>query len=69
MVKHFGKEGFKQFQDKMRSGAQSEARRKQIEKVEVKGDYAVLGARDSPNVVTVQHLVKTKDGWKVGVRR
>ena len=42
MVKHFGEEGFKQFQDKMRSGAQGEARRKQIEKVEVKGDYAVL---------------------------
>ena len=69
MVKHFGEEGFKQFQDKMRSGAQGEARRKQIEKVEVKGDYAVLEARDSPNVVTEQHLVKTKDGWKVGVRR
>ncbi len=69
MVKHFGEEGFKQFQDKMRSGAQGEARRNQIEKVEVKGDYAVLEARDSPNVVTEQHLVKTKDGWKVGVRR
>ena len=69
MVKHFGEEGFKQFRDKMRAGAQGEARRKQIEKVEVKGDYAVLEARDSPNVVTEQHLVKTKDGWKVGVRR
>jgi len=69
MVKHFGAEGFKQFQDKMRSGAQGEARRKQIEKVEVKGDYAVLEARDSPSVVTVQHLVRTKDGWKVDVRR
>jgi hypothetical protein len=69
MVKAFGEEGFKQFRDKMRAGAQGEARRKQIEKVEVKGDYAVLEARDSPNVVTEQHLVKTKDGWKVGVRR
>ena len=69
MVRAFGDEGFKQFLDKMRSGAQGEARRKQIEKVELKGDYAVLEARDSPSVVTVQHLVKTPDGWKVGVRR
>lgn len=69
MVKNFSEDGFKQFLDKMRGGAQGEARRKQIEKVGVKGDYAVLEARDSPNAVTVQHLVKTKDGWKVGVRR
>ena len=69
MVKNFGADGFKQFLDKMRAGAQGEARRKQVEKVEVKGDYAVLEARDSPNAVTVQHLVNTKDGWKVGVRR
>ena len=69
MVKMFGADGFKQFQDKMRAGAQGEARRKQIEKVDVKGDYAVLEARDSPNVVTEQHLLKTKDGWKVHVRR
>ena len=69
MVKMFGDEGFKQFLEKMRSGAQGEARRKQIEKVEVKGDYAVLEARDSPNVVTEQHLLKTKDGWKVHVRK
>lgn len=69
MVKAFGADGFKQYQDKMRSGAQGEARRKQIEKVEVKGEYAVLEARDGPNVLTVQHLRQTKDGWKVDVRR
>ena len=69
MVKAFGEEGFKQYQTKMRGGAQGEARRKQIEKVEVKGDRAVLEARDSPNVVTEQHLLQTKDGWKVHVRR
>ena len=69
MVKMFGEEGFKQFLDKMHGGAQGEARRKQIEKVETKGDYAVLEARDSPNVVTVQHLLMTQDGWKVHVRR
>lgn len=68
MVKMFGEEGFKQFLDKMRGGAQGEARRAQIFKVEVKGERAVLEARDSPNVVTEQHLLRTKDGWKVHVR-
>ena len=69
MVKNWGEEGFQQFLGRMRSGAQGEARRKQIEKVDVKGDYALLEARDSPNVVTVQHLARTRDGWKVDVRR
>jgi len=69
MVNAFGEEGFKQFLEKMRGGAQGEARRKQIEKIDVKGDRAVLEARDGPNAVTVQHLLKTSDGWKVHVRR
>lgn len=68
MKKMFGDDGFKQFLDKMRGGAQGEARRQQIQKVEVKGDRAVLEARDSPNAVTVQHLARMKDGWKVTVR-
>ena len=33
MIQAFGDEGFKQFLDRMREGAQGEARRKQIEKV------------------------------------
>ena len=69
MVKNWGEDGFKQFLDRMRSGAQGEARRKQIEKVEIKGDYAVLEARDSPNAITVQYFARTKDGWKVSVKR
>lgn len=69
MRKSFGEDGFKQFLDRMRSGARDMARRKQIEKVEVKGDYAVLEARDGPHSVTVQYLAKTKDGWKVDIRR
>ena len=68
MVKMFGEEGFKQFLDKMRGGAQGDARRAQIFKVEVKGERAVLEARDTPNVVTEQHLLRTKDGWKVHIR-
>jgi hypothetical protein len=69
MVKMFGEDGFKQFLDKMRGGAQGEARRKQINKVDVNGDHAVLEARDGPNAVTVQHLARVKDGWKVTVRK
>jgi hypothetical protein len=69
MLKVFGEEGFKQFLEKMRGGAQGDARRNQISKVETTGDRAVLEARDSPNVVTVQYLLKTKDGWKVHVRK
>ncbi len=69
MLKTWGEDGFKQFLDRMRGGAKGEARRKQIEKIEVTGGYAVLEARDSPQVVTVQHLTKTKEGWKVDVRR
>ena len=69
MLKQFGEEGFREFQAKMRNEPQGEARRKQIEKVEVKGDHAVLEARDGPGVVSVAHLVRTKDGWKIGVRR
>ncbi len=69
LVQAFGDEGFKQFLERMRSGAQGQARRKQIEKVEVAGDHAVLEARDGPHAVTVQHLDKTRDGWKVGVKR
>jgi hypothetical protein len=69
MLKTWGEDGFKQFLDRMRGGAQGEARRKQIEKVGLTGGYAVLEARDSPQVLTVQHLTKTKDGWQVDVRR
>jgi len=69
MLKQFGEEGFREFQAKMRNEPQGEARRKQIEKVEVKGDHAVLEARDGPGVVSVAFLVRTNDGWKIGVRR
>lgn len=69
MARTFGDAGFQEFLDRMRSGAQGEARRRQIEKVEVNGDTAVLEARDDPHSVTVQYLARTRDGWKVSVRR
>lgn len=69
MLKSFGEDGFNQFLARMRGGAKGEARRKQIELVEVKGNQAMLEARDSPNAITVQHFAKTADGWKVDIRR
>ena len=68
MRQSFGENGFKQFLDRMRRGARDMARRKQIETVEVNGDYAVLEARDGPHSLTLQYLAKTKDGWKVDIR-
>jgi len=68
MIKTWGEEGFQQFLDRMRGGAQGAARRQQIQKVDVKGEHAVLEARDSPHTITEQHLDQTKEGWKVGVR-
>jgi hypothetical protein len=69
IARMFGDDGFKQLLDRMREGAQGDGRRKQIFKVEVQGDHAVPEALDSPNAATVQHLDKTQDGSKVGVKR
>jgi hypothetical protein len=51
-----------------RGVGQSDARRRQIEKVEVQGERAVLEARDGRNAVTVQHLARIDAGWKVSAR-
>ena len=68
-IERLGEASVREFQGRQRvSWPRGEARRKQIEKVEVKGDYAVLEARDGPSAVTVQHLAKTREGWKVSVR-
>jgi len=68
MAEMFGEDGFNQFLDRMRGGAQGEARRRQIMSVAIDGGHAVLEARDDPNTVTEQHLDRTKEGWKVSVR-
>lgn len=72
MLKAFGIEGFKQMQA-ARRGARVPAaeRRKQIEKVEVSGDYAYLEARsERKGVLDVAGFLKTPEGWKVApVRR
>ena len=69
-IKQLGADSFKQMQAEMRKATpQGEARRKQIEKVVVDGDNAVLTLREGPNVATVARLAKTKDGWKVDIQR
>jgi len=68
-LKQFGAEGFKQMQiERRKSTAQGETRRKQIEKVVVDGDTAVLEVRNGPNDVDQVPLAKTNDGWKVTTR-
>lgn len=65
-LKQFGEDGFKQMQtERRKSTPQGEARRKQIEKLVVDGNKAVLTIRDSPNVVSEAPLEMTKDGWKI----
>ena len=67
MLKQLGAESFKQMQiEKRKSVLQGEARRRQIEKVVVDGDNAVVEARSGPNDVDVARLVRMKDGWKIG---
>ncbi|WP_292610203.1 hypothetical protein [Nitrobacter sp. 62-13] len=68
MAEAFGEDGFNEFLDRMRGGAQGEAQRKQIMSVAIDGDHAVLEVRDKANTVPEQHLDRTKDGWKVGTR-
>ena len=65
-IKQLGADSFKQTQAAMRKATpQGEARRKQIEKVVVDGDNAVLTLREGPNVKHVAPLAQTKDGWKI----
>ena len=60
-LKQMGADSFKEQQTHMRkSTAQGDARRIQIEKLVVDGDYAVLYTKSER-----ARLVKTKDGWKV----
>ena len=72
MVKAFGIEGFKQMQAAKRAARVApDARRKQIEKVEITGDYAYLEAKtQQKGVLDVAGFERTAAGWKVApVRR
>ena len=72
MLKAFGADGFRQMQAAKKAARLPEAeRRKQIRKVEVKGDYATLEAEsERKGVLDVAGFEKTAGGWKVApVRR
>jgi hypothetical protein len=66
VLKQFGEQGFKEFQARQRQlTPEGEARRRQIEKIVVNGNTAVLNARTGPNVVDEVRLAKTVEGWKI----
>ena len=72
MLTAFGADGFKQMQAGKKAARLPDAeRRKQIVKVEVKGDYAYLEAKtETKGVLDVAGFEKTANGWKVApVRR
>ncbi len=68
MLKQIGDAGYKQFQAEMRGVPRGEARRKQIEKLMVTGDKAVISARSGPNAIDEIPLLRTPEGWKVSLR-
>ena len=66
MVTRYGEAGLQEFQTRQRqSTPQGDARRRQIERVVVTGDKAVLTARTGPNLVDEVRLAKTANGWKI----
>lgn len=61
-----GEASFREFQEKRRATRPlGEARRQQIERVDVDGDFAEIGARIGPDSLDTALLIKTKDGWKI----
>jgi hypothetical protein len=65
-IKQNGEASFREFLEKRRvSKPRGEARRKQIWRVDIDGDYAEVGAQTGPNIEDTAVLVSTKDGWKV----
>jgi len=72
MLKAFGALGFEQMRaEKKKARLAPEERRRQIRKVEVKGDYAYLEAEsERKGVLDVAGFERTAAGWKVApVRR
>lgn len=65
MLKKNGEAGFKAFQEKrLKTTPLGEARRKQIERLEVEGDYAYLIVQDGQDTDRIP-LAKVKEGWKI----
>jgi hypothetical protein len=68
MIKQYGEGGFKDFQATMKNAPSGEARRKQFESLEIKGDRALLSARSGPNATDEIPLRRMPDGWKIAAR-
>jgi len=65
-IKRLGEASFTEFLAQRRaSKPRGDARRKQIWRVDIDGDYAEVGAKTGPDIEDTAVLVRTKDGWKV----
>ena len=65
-VKRLGESSFREFQAERRSRTpQGEARRRQIERLDVDGDYAQLRLRSAPDSLDISRLHRTGDGWRI----
>jgi len=65
-IKRVGAATFQEFQERRRASTpQGEARRKQVERVDIDGDYARLRAGTGLDNLHTALFVKTMDGWKI----
>jgi hypothetical protein len=65
-IQRSGEASFKEFLDQRRANKpRGEARRKQIWRVDIDGNYAEVGAQTGPDIEDTAVLVRTKDGWKI----
>ncbi len=65
-IRRAGAVGFDEFQARRRASTPlGEARRKQVERVDIDGDYARLRAGTGLHNLHTALLLRTKDGWKI----
>ena len=65
-IARLGEQSFREFQAARReSTLRGEARRRQIERVDIDGDHAQVGARSGPDAWHTALLVKTQGVWRV----
>ncbi len=65
-MERVGEAGFGEFRARRRADTpQGEARRKQVERVDIDGDYARLRAGTGLDNLHTALLLRTKDGWKI----
>ena len=65
-LRDLGEDSFKEFQASQRANVpMGEARREQIERVNIDGDYAEVGAVNGDFGLHVARLLRSADGWKI----